>query len=255
MKIVVVGGAGLIGAKLTRRLREQGHEAIGASRRTGVDSVTGEGLAAAVDGAAVVVDVTSPSSSFHGTAREFFEVSTTNLRAAEETAGVGHHVVLSIVGAARLPDNDHYRGKVVQEESVRRSPIPHSIIRATQFFEFIETIAQAGAVTGGVRLPPVFLQPVAADDLVEIMTRFVVTSPSNATAEVAGPERDRLDSFVRRLLNSRNDRREVSTDPRARYFGAAPSERALVPHGRAILGETHFDVWLRRSARTWPAAP
>lgn len=250
MRIVVVGGAGLIGAKLTHRLREQGHEAIAASRRTGVDSVSGEGLTAALEGAAVVVDVTSPPSSGAAATREFFETSTSNLRKAEEAAGVGHHVILSIVGVDRLPDNGHYHAKLAQETLVRRSPIPYSIVRATQFFEFIETIAADATMDGIVHAAPVLLQPMAADDVTKAVARISVAAPGNQTLETAGPDRARLASFIRRLLDARGDRREVLDDPRGRYFGAVPAEHALVPHREATLGETRFDDWLRHFART-----
>lgn len=254
MKIVVVGGTGLIGAKLVGKLSERGHEAVAASRRLGVDTVTGEGLGAALDGASVVVDVTNPPPSDRAAPREFFETSTRNLRAAEEAAGVGYHVVLSIVGSERLPDSDYYRAKVAQETLVEASPVSHSIVRATQFFEFIATIAEGATVGDTVLLPAVLLQPVAADDVADAIARVSVAPPLNGTVEVAGPDRSRLEVFVRRVLAARNDPREVLTDPRGSYFGAVPSEDALVPRGSPLLGETRFDDWLRRSVAGHEAA-
>jgi uncharacterized protein YbjT (DUF2867 family) len=248
MKIVIIGGTGLIGSKVVDRLRERGHEAVAASPSRGVNTLTGEGLAAALDGAAVVVDVSNSPSFDYAPAREFFETSSRNTRAAEEAAGVGHHVALSVVGAERLPDSGYLRAKIAQEALVESSSIAYSIVRATQFFEFIERIAQDATVGDTIHVASVLFQPIAADDVAEAVARVSVDPPVNGIVEVAGPERSRLDTFVQRVLRARGDPREVVADPRAHYYGALPSERALVPRGGATLGEIRFDDWLRESA-------
>jgi uncharacterized protein YbjT (DUF2867 family)/nitrite reductase/ring-hydroxylating ferredoxin subunit len=248
MKIVVIGGTGLIGSKLVKKLREQGHDAVAASPDSGVNTLTGEGLAEALRGASAVVDV-SNSPSFEDTAvLQFFETSTRNLLAAEADAEVGHHVALSVVGTDRLLESGYFRGKMAQETLIKASSIPYSIIRGTQFFEFI--IGIAGAATDGtkVRLAPVFIQPMAADDVASSVARTAVDMPLNDTIEIAGPEQFRLDEFIRRGLSARNDRREVVADPDARYFGAELSERTLVPGDDARLGETRFEDWLNQTA-------
>jgi uncharacterized protein YbjT (DUF2867 family)/nitrite reductase/ring-hydroxylating ferredoxin subunit len=248
MKIVVIGGTGLIGSKLVKKLREHGHEAVAASPDSGVNTLTGEGLAEALRGASVVVDVSNSPSFEDAAVLKFFETSTRNLLGAEADAGVGHHVALSVVGTDRLLASGYFRGKMAQETLIKASSIPYSIVRATQFFEFINGIA--GAATDGttVRLAPVFIQPMAADDVASAVGRTAVGTPLNGTIEIAGPERFRFDEFIRRGLGARNDPREVVADPHARYFGADLSERTLVAVDEARLGETRFEDWLRQTA-------
>jgi uncharacterized protein YbjT (DUF2867 family) len=247
MKIVVIGGTGLIGSKLVTKLREHGHEAVPASPDSGVDTVTGEGLAEVLDGAAVVVDV-SNSPSFED-ALTFFETSTRNLLDAEAAASVGHHVVLSIVGTEHLTESGYFRGKLAQEQLVAASSIPYSIVRATQFFEFIMGIADGATDGETVRVPPVLIQPIAADDVASVLARISVGPPVNGIVEVAGPEQFRLDELIRRLLGERGDAREVITDPDARYVGVKMDERTLVPGDDAGLAETRLQDWLSRSER------
>ena len=247
MKIVVIGGTGLIGSKLVTKLSEHGHEAVAASPSLGVNTITGEGLAAALDGASVVVDVSNSPSFEYAAALEFFETSTRNLRAAEEGAGVGHHVALSVVGTELLLESGYFRAKIAQEALIKASPIPYSIVRATQFFEFIQGIADAAADGNTVRVAPVLFQPMAADDVATAVGRVAEGQPANGIVEVAGPDQSTLDAFIQRVLSARNDPRKVLTDPRARYFGAVLSERTLVPGDGAILGETRFDDWLTQS--------
>jgi uncharacterized protein YbjT (DUF2867 family) len=247
MKIAVIGGTGLIGSKLVTRLEEQGHEAVAASPSLGINTITGEGLAAAMEGASVVVDV-SNSPSFEDTAAlEFFETSTRNLSAAEESAGVGHHVALSVVGTERLSESGYFRAKIAQEALVKASPIPYSIVHATQFFEFLGRIADAATDGNTIRVSPALIQPMAADDVATAVGRVAVGQPVNGIVEVAGPEQFHLDMLIRRLISGRDDQREVLTDPQARYYGATLPERALVPGDGAILGETRLDDWLSRS--------
>jgi uncharacterized protein YbjT (DUF2867 family)/nitrite reductase/ring-hydroxylating ferredoxin subunit len=253
MKIVVIGGTGLIGKKLIARLTEHGHEAIAASPSTGVNTLTGEGLAAILNGADVVVDV-SNSPSFEDTAvLAFFQKSTGNLLAAEAAAGVGHHVALSIVGIERLPENGYFRAKIAQEQLIKASSVPYSIVRATQFFEFVKSIADTATVGTTVHLAPVLFQPIAADDVASAIGWTAVGSPLNGTTEVAGPEQFRLDEIVRTGLRARNDPREVVTDPHARYFGAELGERTLIPEGDTRLGEIRFGDWLSRSVTPYPS--
>jgi uncharacterized protein YbjT (DUF2867 family) len=248
MRIVVIGGTGLIGSKLVTNLHEHGHEAVAASPASGVNTLTGAGLAEALDGAAVVVDVSNSPSFEDAAVLEFFETSTGNLLAAEADAGVGHHVALSVVGTERLSESGYFRAKIVQERLIRDSSIPYSIVHATQFFEFVKSIA-AGATDGDtVRLAPVLIQPMAADDVAEAVGRVAVDSPVNGIVEVAGPEQFRLDELIRQGLSAANDPREVIADPHARYFGAELSERMLVPGDDARLGGTRFEDWLRRPA-------
>jgi uncharacterized protein YbjT (DUF2867 family) len=247
MKIVVIGGSGLIGSKLVAKLGEHGHEAVAASPRSGVNTITGEGLAEALDGASVVVDVSNSPSFEDAAVLEFFETSTRNLLAAETVAGVGHHVALSVVGTERLSESGFFRAKIAQEKLIKESSIPYSIVHATQFFEFVGSIAEAAADGDTVRLAPVLIQPMAAEDVAGAVGRVSVGSPVNGTVEVAGPERFRLDELVRRGLSARDDPREVIADPHARYFGAELGERTLVPGDDAILTETRFDDWLSRS--------
>jgi uncharacterized protein YbjT (DUF2867 family) len=246
MKIVVIGGSGLIGSKLVNKLGELGHQAVPASPDSGVNTVTGEGLAEVLEGAAVVVDV-SNSPSFED-ALTFFETSTRNLLDAEAAAGVSHHVALSVVGTERLSESGYFRGKIAQEKLIEGSSIPYSIVRATQFFEFIKGIADAATDDNTVRLAPVLIQPMAAEDVASAVARISVGSPVNGIVEVAGPEQFRLDELIRRGLRERGDAREVITDPHARYFGAKLNERTLVPGDDASLAETRLQDWLSRSA-------
>lgn len=250
MKIVVIGGTGLIGSKVVARLAEQGHEAVAASPRTGVDTLTGEGLAEALAGASVTVDVSNSPSFEKAAVTEFFETSTRNLLAAGSAAGVGHHVALSIVGTDRMPENAYFAAKVVQERLIETSSIPYSIVHATQFFEFVRGIADDATERGTVRVAPVLFQPVAGDDVAETVARVAAGAPLNGRIEVAGPDRFRMDEFFRDALAALGDRREVVTDPHARYFGAEPGEHSLVPTGDAALGRIHYRDWQARAAAT-----
>ena len=250
MKIVVIGGTGLIGSKLVTKLREHGHDTVAASPDTGVNTLTGEGLGEALKGASVVVDV-SNSPSFEDTAvLNFFQTSTRNLLTHEAAAGVGHHVALSVVGADRLAasGSGYMRAKVVQEKLIRESGIPYSIVHATQFFEFVKSIAAAATEGNTVRLAPVFIQPMAAEDVSRAVGKVAVGEPLNGIVEVAGPDRIRFDELIRRALEARNDPREVVADPQALYFGARLDETMLVPAEGARLGETRFDDWLSQPA-------
>ena len=246
MKIVVIGGTGLIGSKVVTKLREHGHEAVPASPDTGVNTLTGEGLAEAMAGAAVVVDV-SNSPSFEDTAvLEFFTTSTTNLLAAAAAAGVGHYVALSVVGTQRLSESGYFRAKIAQEQLIEAASIPYSIVHATQFFEFMKTIAEAATDGDVVRLPPALIQPIAADDVAIAVGRTAVGPPRNGILEVAGPDRFRLDELIRNVLETRDDPRSVVTDPNASYFGLTPSERVLLPEPDALIAETRFQDWFQR---------
>jgi uncharacterized protein YbjT (DUF2867 family) len=253
MKIVVIGGTGLIGSRLVARLAAEGHDAIPATPRLGVNTVTGEGLATALEGAAVVVDVSNSPNFEYLTALEFFERSTHNLIAAERAARVGHHVALSVVGTAELWQNGdpttttagYFRAKQTQEELIAASGIPYSIVHATQFFEFIPSIADAGTVDGTVRVPPVAFQPMAADDVAAGLAPVVVGPPTNGVVEIGGPERFRFDEPVRRVLAALDDPREVVTDPKAGLYAIPVTERTLVPGDGARLGKTRLDDWLR----------
>jgi uncharacterized protein YbjT (DUF2867 family) len=248
MRIVVVGGTGLIGSKLVTMLGEHGHEAVAASPNTGVNTLTGEGLADALDGASVVIDV-SNSPSFEASAvLEFFETSTGNLLAAEAAAGVGHHVALSVVGTERLPESGYFRAKIAQEKLIESSSIPYSIVHATQFFEFVRSIADEATEGSTVRMAPVMFQPIAGDEVAQAVGRISVGSPLNGRVEVAGPEQSRMDEFFRQALAAWNDPREVATDPHARYFGAELGERSLVPGEDALLGKTRYSDWSGRTA-------
>src|SRR5687768_3173323 len=248
MKVVIIGGSGLIGSKLVARLREQGHEAVAASPDSGVNTLTGEGLAEVLEGAAVVVDVSNSPSFEDAAVLEFFETSTSNLLAAEAAAGAGHHVALSVVGTERLSESGYFRAKIAQERLIRSSSIPYSIVHATQFFEFVKSIAAVATDGNTVRLAPVLIQPMAADDVARAVGEVAVGSPVNGIVEVAGPEQFRLDELIRRGLSAQDDPREVIADPDARYFGARLSERMLVPGDDARLGETRFEDWLRQPA-------
>jgi len=246
MKLVIIGGTGLIGSKLVARLREHGHEAVPASPDTGVNTLTGAGLAEALQGASVVVDV-SNSPSFEDTAvMAFFTTSTQNLLKYAEAAGVGHYVALSVVGTERIPDSGYLRAKNAQETLIKGAGIPYSIVHATQFFEFIKRIADEATDGTTVRLPPVLIQPMAADDVATALGRIAVGAPLNGTVEVAGPQQFRFDELIRQGLASRDDSREVVVDPHARYFGAELGERSLIPSGDARLGEIRFQEWLNQ---------
>jgi uncharacterized protein YbjT (DUF2867 family) len=248
MKILVIGGTGLIGAKVVADLREQGHEGVPASPRLGINTITGEGLAEAIAGASVVIDVSNAPSFEDQAVLEFFQTSTRNLLAAEATAGVSHHVALSIVGVDRSPDNGYFRAKVAQEQLIASGPIPYSIVRATQFFEFIDGIAD-GATTGNdVHIAPVAFQPMAADDVARAVAGVAVNAPLNGRVEIAGPDQLRFDDVIRRRLRARNDARRVVADPRAPYFGAVPREQSLVPLNGAQFGKIRFEDWLDEPA-------
>lgn len=244
MKIVVIGGSGLIGSRLVKNLRQLGHEVVAASPRSGVNAVTGEGVRETLAGANVVVDVANSPSFEDGPVMEFFEKSTGNLLAAEADAGVGHHVALSVVGAERLPDSGYMRAKVKQERLIRGSAIPFTILRATQFFEFLDGIAASGAVDGVVRLPSTAFQPVAADDVAAALTDVAVAAPRNGMLELGGPETLPMSEFVRRALVARGDARQVIADPKARYFGEQLNDLSLVPAGNARVGVVRFQEWM-----------
>ena len=244
MKIVVIGGSGLIGTKLVNKLREHGHEVVAASPASGVDTLTGAGLTEALKGASVVVDVSNAPSWEDAAVMKFFETSTVNLLAYEAAAGVGHHVALSVVGTDRLLESGYFRAKIAQEKLIKGSSIPYSIVHATQFFEFIKGIADISTVDNKVVLPPVLIQPMAADDVAAEVGRIAIGAPVNGTIEVGGPEKFHLDELARRFLAAREDPREVITDPQARYYGVEVSEKTLVPGDDARLGETRFEAWL-----------
>jgi uncharacterized protein YbjT (DUF2867 family) len=248
MKIVVIGGTGLVGTKVVKKLGEKGHEAVAASPDTGVNTLTGDGLAEVLEGASVVVDVSNSPSFEDAAVLEFFQTSTTNLLAAEASAGVGHHVALSVVGTQRLSEGGYFRAKIVQEQLITDSSIPYSIVHATQFFEFIMGIAEAATDGNAVRLPPALIQPMAADDVAGAVARVAVGPPLNRIVEVAGPEQFRLDELVSRVLKARNDSREVVADPDGRYYGISPSGRILLPEDDALLGPTHLEDWLSQPA-------
>jgi uncharacterized protein YbjT (DUF2867 family) len=247
MKIVVIGGTGLIGSKTIPILRQGGHEALAASPNTGVNTITGEGLAKALVGAQVVVDLANAPSWEDKAVLEFFETSGRNLLAAEATADVRHHVAVSIVGTDRMPDNGYFRAKVAQEKLIEKSGIPYTIIRSTQFLEFIKGIADSSADGNKVRIPPGLFQPIAADDVAAIVAEVALAAPRNGIVEIAGPERAPFSEIVARYLKAVGDRREVVRDPEARYSGGRVEERSLVPLGEARLGRIGLDEWLRRS--------
>jgi uncharacterized protein YbjT (DUF2867 family) len=247
MKIVVIGGSGLIGTKVVNRLRQNGHEVMAASPKSGVDTITGEGLAEALAGARVVVDVANSPSFEDKAVLAFFETSGRNLLAAEAIAGVGHHVALSVVGTDRLPENGYFRAKVAQENLIRAAGIPYTVVRATQFFEFMDGIAQSGAVGQTVRLSPALMQPIASDDVADTVVDVALGAPLNGMVEIAGPERLPLDELVGRLLNAKRDPRQVVADIHARYFGAELNDRSLVPGDNPRIGPTRFQDWLDRA--------
>src|SRR3954468_7653672 len=251
MKIVVIGGTGLIGSKTVAILRQGGHEVVAASPRSGINSVTGEGIKKAVAGAQVVIDLANSPSFENKAVLDFFETSGRNLHAAEAAAGVAHHIALSIVGTDRTPDNGYFRAKVAQEKLIEASGIPYTIIRATQFLEFLGTIAATSADGNMIRLSPGLFQPIAADDVAAIVAEVALAPPRSGIVEIAGPERAPFDEIVARYLRAVGDPRQVVSDPEARYFGGRVEQHSLVPLGEARLGRTGLDEWLRRSqART-----
>jgi len=249
MKIVVIGGTGLIGSKVVTCLDEEAHEAVAASPELGVNTLTGDGLAEVLVGASVVVDVSNSPSFEDEAVMEFFTTSTTNLLAAEADAGVRHHVALSVVGAERLSESGYLRAKVAQEKLIRDSSIPFSIVHATQFFEFAVRIADEATDGDTVRLPHVQLQPIAADDVAAAVCEISQRAPADGVIEVAGPEQFRFDEFVQQGLRAKGDPRTVVADPKARYFGAELQERSLLPTNAVHLGEIRFNDWLAQPAR------
>jgi uncharacterized protein YbjT (DUF2867 family) len=247
MKIVVIGGTGLIGSKSVPILRQGGHEAVAASPNTGVNSITGAGLKEAMAGTQVVIDLANSPSWEDKAVLEFFETSGRNVHAAEAAAGVRHHVALSIVGTDRTPDNGYFRAKVAQEKLIRASGIPYTIIRSTQFMEFLGGIAASSTKGNTIRLSPGLFQPIAADDVAAIVAEVALAAPRNGIVEIAGPERAPFDEIVARYLKAIGDPREVVRDPEARYYGGRVEERSLVPLGEARLGRIGLDEWIRRS--------
>jgi uncharacterized protein YbjT (DUF2867 family) len=248
MKIVVIGGTGLIGSKLVEKLRKDGHEPLAASPDTGVNALTGEGLAEALEGAQVAVDVANAPAWDDAAVLDFFKTSSRNLLAAEAAAGVGHHVTLSVVGTDRLPDSGYFRAKAAQEDLVKSGPVPYTILRATQFFEFIGRIADSGTDGDTVRLSPALVQPEAADDVASTLADVAVGAPLNDTVELAGPETFHLDELARRLLNANDDPRQVTADVHARYFGVELDDQSLIPGDDARIASTRFEDWLNQSA-------
>jgi len=255
MKIVVIGGTGLIGSKLITKLKASGHEAVAAAPNTGVNTLTGEGLAEVLKGTQVVVDVSNSPSFEDAAVMSFFQTSTRNLLSYEAAAGVGHHVALSIVGSERLPESGYLRAKVAQEKLIKEGSIPYSIIHSTQFFEFVKRIADEATTGNSVHLPPVLFQPIASDDVVSALFDVATRSPLNGAIEIAGPEAFRFDELIRLRLRALNDAREVVADPQARYFGTELSERSIVPGDNAQLGKTRFQDWLSSSASQLPPQP
>jgi uncharacterized protein YbjT (DUF2867 family) len=254
MKIVVIGGTGLIGSKLVNKLREHGHEAVAAAPNTGVNTITGEGLAEVLKGASVVVDVSNSPSWDDAAVLKFFETSTRNLLSYEAAAGVKHHVALSVVGTDQLSESGYFRAKIAQEKLIKASSIPYSIVHATQIYEFLKGLADISMVDGKVHLPPVLFQPMAADDVASGVARVTVDQPTNGIVEIAGPEQFRVDELVRRRLAPLKDPREVIADPNALYSGAKLSEKTLLPGKNARLGETRFETWLTQPAAQIPSA-
>lgn len=248
MKLVIIGGTGLIGSKLVTKLRERGHDAVPASPDAGVNTLTGQGLAEVLQGASVVVDVSNSPSFEDEAVMNFFTTSTRNLLEASAAAGVTHYVALSVVGTERLSESGYFRAKIAQEQLIKDSPLPYSIVHATQFFEFIKRIAADATEGNTVRLAPVMIQPMAADDVAKAVGRVAVGTPVNGVVEVAGPEQFRLDELVRETLSASQDPREVAADSRARYFGAILGTRTLVPGDGARLGEIHFHDWFGQPA-------
>jgi uncharacterized protein YbjT (DUF2867 family) len=250
MKIIVIGGHGRIGSKIVERLGENGHDAVAADLSTGVNTIIGEGLAETFDGADVVVDVSNSPSFEDDAAMDFFQTSTRNILAAEQAAGIGHHVAMSIVGSDRLPDSGYLRAKVAQEQLIEAGPIPYSIVRSTQFYEFVEPIADAATEGDTVRVPAASIQPIAADDAARAVSRIAAGTPTNGTVEVAGPKPYSFEELIGYALSVRNDPRRVVADPNARYFGATLTNGSLLPSDHAELGETRFEDWFRTLATT-----
>src|SRR5580765_8081911 len=247
MKILIIGGTGLIGSKTVAILRRGGHEVVAASPKSGVDTITGAGVKEAVAGAQVVIDLANSPSFDDKAVLDFFETSGRHLLAAEAAAGVGHHVALSIVGTDRTPDNGYFRAKVAQEKLIEASGIPYTIIRATQFLEFLGTIAATSADGNTVRLSPSLFQPIAADEVAALVADVALAAPRNGIVDIAGPERAPFNEIIARYLKAVGDPREVVSDPEARYWGGRVEERSLVPLGEARLGRIGLDEWLRRS--------
>ncbi|TWD72023.1 uncharacterized protein YbjT (DUF2867 family) [Kribbella amoyensis] len=243
MRIVVIGGTGLIGSKVVEKLTEHGHEAVVAVPKTGVNTLTGAGLAEVMKGTDVVVDVSNSPSFEADAVMEFFRTSTTNVLAAEAEAGVGHHVALSVVGTERLPDSGYFRAKIAQEELIEKSAIPYSLVHATQFYEFVQAIADAADDGGTVRIAPVAFRPMAAEDVAKAVGRTAVGTPLNGRIDIAGPQEYQMDEFFRRALKAHSDPRDVVTDPHAKYFGAELAERTLVPAGDATFGDLTYGDW------------
>jgi len=248
MKIVVIGGTGLIGSKLVKKLQEKSHDAIAAAPNTGVNTITGEGLKEALSGAQVVVDLANAPVWEDKAVLEFFETSGRNLMAAEKAAGVKHHLALSIVGSDRSPDSGYLRAKVAQENLIKASGIPYTILRSTQFFEFVGGIVKSGTEGDVVRLSPALFQPIASDDVVATLAELTLAAPLNGTVEVAGPEACPMDKFARKFLAANGDKRKVIADVHWRYFGAELNDRSLTPGDRPRLGSIRFDDWLSRNA-------
>jgi uncharacterized protein YbjT (DUF2867 family) len=248
MKILVIGGTGLIGSKLVNRLRGKGHEVVAAAPNTGVNTVTGEGVAEALKGAQVVVDVANSPSFEDKAAMAFFETSGRNLLSAAATAGVKHHVALSVVGTDRLLESGYFRAKMAQEDLIKASRIPYTIVRSTQFFEFTGAIAQSGTVGETARLSPALYQPIASDDVADALADVALAAPVNDTIEIAGPDRAPLDELVRRYLRALHDPRIVIADAHARYYGIELNDRSLTPGDRPRLGLIHFEDWLGRAS-------
>ena len=248
MKVVVIGGSGRIGSNVVNRLRQQGHEVVAASPNSGVNTVTGEGLAEALAGARVVVDVANSPSFEDEAALEFFETSGRNLLAAEAAAGVEHHLALSVVGTDRLQESGYFRAKKVQEDLIKSTKIPYTILRSTQFFEFIDGIIKAGADGDVIRLSPALVQPIASDDVAAALADLAVGPPANGVVEVAGPEPFPLDKLARKVLAKNGDRRQVIADIHARYFGMALNDQSLTPGDNPRIGPTRFEDWLSRKS-------
>jgi uncharacterized protein YbjT (DUF2867 family) len=244
MRIVVIGGHGRVGSKIVEKLGEHGHDAVAAGPQTGVNTLTGEGLAEVLAGAEVVIDVANSPSFEDDAVMEFFQTSTRNILAAEKAAGVGHHVAMSVVGSDRLPDSGYLRAKLAQEQLIEASSVPYSIVRSTQFYEFVDSIIDAGTEGDTVRVPAASIQPIAADDAARAVGRTAAGAPANGIVEIAGPKPYRFDELVGYTLGTRNDPRRVVADPEARYFGAALTDGSLLPGEDAQLGETRFEDWL-----------